>query len=132
MKKLISIILLFSLFSNISFGDTNCDWTTIKTLPDGGFEYSPALNICVGRLVQTNQIQTQQIADYQKAISLKDLALQNADARIQLWETSADNELDRLNKIQSDQKKSDWLMFGLGALTILGAGFMTAKLLHNQ
>lgn len=131
MKKFISFILFISLFSNIVLADTNCDWTTIKTLPDGGFEYSPALNICVGQLVQTNQIQTQQIADLTKAIQLKDLALTNADARIQLWETSADNELDRLNKIQSDQKKSDWLMFGLGALTVLGAGYMAARLVRN-
>ena len=127
MKKLIVLTILLSFISNIAFA--NCDWSTIKQLPDGGYEYSAELNICVGKLVQTNKLQLVQIEDLTKAIQLKDLALTNADARTQLWMTTAQNEQDRLSKISSAQSHSDFLYFGLGALTVIGAGFMTARLI---
>jgi len=126
MKKLICVILSLLMFSNICFAD--CDWAQIKKLPDGGYEYSPALNLCVGQLVQTNAVQTQQLQDLGKAIQLKDLALTNSDARVALWQKSSDDELSRLNTIQSDEKHSDWLFFGLGVATTFLAGYTAAKL----
>lgn len=135
MKKMISMILVFALSTSAFGAAPNCTapgfWSSIKLLPDGGFEYSPAQSLCVGQLVQDNKTQAAQIADYSKAISLKDLALVNSDARVALWQKSADDEMDRLSKIQADQKKSDWLIFGLGVVTTLGAGWMASKLIKN-
>jgi len=125
MKKLIALILCVS---NLAMADQTCDWSTIKQLPDGGFEYSATLNICVGQLVQDSKVKDQQITDLTKAISLKDLALTNADARIQLWMTSAENEQDRLSKISSDQKHSEYLAFGLGLLTAIGTGYALSRI----
>ena len=100
MNKLISIFLLMSMFSNSAFSDTViCDWTQIKKLPDGGYEYSPALNLCVGQLVQDSKIKDQQNQDLTKAIQLKDLALTNSDARVAMWQKSTNDEVDRLNTI---------------------------------
>jgi hypothetical protein len=130
MKNIIAIILAITVFSNLALAD-NCDWSTIKAMPNGDFEYSPQLNLCVGNLVQQNQVQTQQLSDLNQAIDLKNLALQNADARTALWEKTSDDELSRINKIESDSKQSGWLMFALGAGTVILSGFMAAKLVHN-
>lgn len=124
--KIITTFILMSLISTTSFSD--CDWSTIKKLPDGGYEYTPTLNLCVGQLVQDSAVKDQQIQDLTKAISLKDLAISNSDARVALWQKSADDEQDRLNKVSSDQKMSEWCFFSLGVLTTFAAGYAAAKL----
>lgn len=129
MKKLILLMTLFSFISNIAFGD--CDWSTIKKNPDNSYTYSAQLNLCVGNLVQQNSILTQQVADYQKAISLKDLAITASDQRIALWQKTSDDEQSRLAKMDADQKMSSWLYFGLGALTVIGTGFALGAVTHK-
>lgn len=128
MKKIFSALFLFVFMSNMALAD--CDWTTINKMPNGNFEYSPALNICVGQLVQDSGVKDQQVADLNKAIQLKDLALQVSDTRITLWQKSANDEMDRLNTIQSDSKKSDWLYFALGVGTTFLAGYMASRLMR--
>lgn len=120
MKKIASLLVLVSLFSNLAFGADNCDWSKIKKLPDGGYEYSLELNECVGRLVQENKVKDQQITDLTKAIQLKDLAIKDSDERANMWLTTSTREQERIVKIDADQKTSNLIYFGLGvALTVL-------------
>lgn len=128
MKKFIVCLLLFVSSAN-AFAD--CDWSTIKKLPDGGYEYSSDLNLCVGNLVQDNKTKDLQIADLNKAITLKDLALKESDERVALWSKNAGDELDRLNKISNDQKINDWLYFALGVGTTFLAAYSASKLIRN-
>ena len=131
MKKLITAILILLFTFGNAFADTsNCDWTQIKKLPNGDFDYSPALNLCVGQLVSDNKVQVQQIADYQKAISLIDLAVKYDDERVALWQKSADDELGRLNTMENLQKRSDWIMFGLGVVTTFAAAYTASRIYH--
>jgi hypothetical protein len=129
MKKLIISILLFCFASNFAFAD--CDWKQIKPLPDGGYEYSKELHLCVGNLVQQSKIQVQQIQDLNKAISLKDLAIKASDDRATSWMLTSKDLEERLQKVDSVQKRNDWLSFGLGAATVLGAGWMASQLIHR-
>jgi len=129
MKKLISFVLALCLFSNIAFADS-CDWSTIKKLPDGGFEYSAQLNLCVGALVQQAPTQTQQLSDLTQALSLKNAALLTSDQRTEMWIKNAQDSQDRLSKISADQKTNEWLFFGLGVATTFLAGYMASRLLH--
>lgn len=120
MKKLICFILLFSLNAR-----ANCDWSLgITPGPNHTFIYSDECHQEVGKLIQANK-------DLTSAIQLKDLALQTSDQRIAMWSKTAGDEQDRLNKIESDQRTNSWLYFGLGVFTVIGAGFMTAKLIKN-
>lgn len=130
MKKSIIILLMMCLTINAAFSD--CDWKTgITQGPNNTYIYSEACHLTVGKLVQTNKTQAAQIQDLTQAISLKDLALTNADSRIALWTTTAENEQDRLTKIDSQSKTNEWIFFGLGALTVLGSGLMAARLLGH-
>lgn len=128
MKKIISLLLLICLFSTSAFSD--CDWTGIKELPDGGYEYSPTLNLCVGQLVQDSKVKDQQISDLNKAISLKDLALTTADQRTLLWQKTSDDQLNRLNTIQADQARSGWIYYALGAASMFLGAYAAAKIIH--
>jgi hypothetical protein len=127
MKKLIVSLLLLCTFSNLAFAD--CDWKTgIVPGPNKTFVYSEACHLAVGKLVQDSTVKDQQILDYKQAISLKDLALTNSDARVAMWEKSSLDQMDRLTKIDSEQKHNDFLYFGLGILSAVAVGFATAKL----
>jgi hypothetical protein len=127
MKKLINLILLTTFVSNIAIAD--CDFSTgVTPGPNHTFVYSEECHLKVGTLVQDDATKTQQNTDLTQAIQLKDLALTKSDARVQLWtSTSADLE-NRLQKVDSMEKTNQWLYFGLGALTVIGAGLVTAKL----
>jgi hypothetical protein len=127
MKKL-CVFVLVSLISNIAFADCNFK-TDITPGPNHTFIYTEGCHLQVGQLVQTNKTQAAQITDLTKAIQLKDLALQNSDARVQLWQTTSQNMEERVMKIDSLEKKNDWLYFGLGVAATLGAGFMAARML---
>ena len=116
MKKLIVLILLFSVSAQAS-----CDWKTgITPGPNNTFIYSQECHQEVGKLVQANK-------DLTSAIQLRDLAIQQSDSRIALWEKTSDDELSRLNTMQADQKHNDTLYFILGLATAIGVGFAVSK-----
>jgi hypothetical protein len=128
MKKLIVSILLAIMTINSAFAD--CDFSSgITPGPNKTFIYTEECHLKVGHLVQDNAIMTKQLTDLNQAISLKDLALTKSDARAQLWMSTSENLEGRLQKVDSLEKSSQWLMFGLGALTVFGAGIMAAKLI---
>ncbi len=130
MKKLTSLILLLCLTLNMAYAD--CDFSTgITAGPNHTFIYSEACHQKVGQLVQDNAVQAQQIQDYQKAITLKDLAISYSDSRVAMWQKTSLDEQDRLVKIESEQKNNDFIYFGLGILATIGAGFMTARILSK-
>lgn len=128
MKKLICTFLILCI-STSALAD--CEWNTIKQLPDGNYEYPAKLHLCVGQLLEDNQTQAQQITDLNKAIDLKSLAINMSDQRVALWEKTADNEQQRLSTMESDQKHSDWLYFGLGVATTFLAAYGAAQLIHH-
>ena len=128
MMKIISVFLISVLFCNYSFA--TCDFSKgITSLPDGNYEYSKECHLAVGQLVQDNATKDVQIQDLTKAISLKDLAIKASDDRATLWSNTSQNLENRLQKVDSLQSKNQLLMFALGAFTVIGAGFMTARLI---
>lgn len=130
MKKLIISIILGSLISNICLGD--CNWSTgITAGPNKTFIYSEACHLQVGKLVQDSKVKDQQLTDLNKAITLKDLALKTSDDRATLWYNTSSSLEDRLQKVDSIEKHSQWLYFGLGVLTTFAAGYVAAQLVRK-
>ena len=125
MKKLICALLIFS---NLAMAD--CDFSKgITPGANGSYVYSAECHLMVGTLVQSNSVKDQQLADLNKALALKDAALLTADQRIVLWQKDSSDQLDRLVKIESTQKSSEYLAFGLGVLATVATGIMTARLI---
>src|SRR5580704_2146600 len=115
MKTLIVTIFAFILTIQNSFAD-NCDWSQIKANSDGTYTYSAELNRCVGRTVRDLNAANQQIADYQKSITLKDLAIKDADSRANTWMNTSLTLEDHLSTIDSEIQKNKILYLGLGIL----------------
>jgi hypothetical protein len=106
-----------------------CDFSAIKKTGDDSFVYTKELHLCVGQMKQDLEVAQKQIVDLTGAIQLKDLAIQKADERTQLWRDTTLNLNDRLGKVEELKSGNEKLMFALGIATTIAAGFMTAKLL---
>jgi hypothetical protein len=115
MKNIISIAISLTLFSGVSFAD--CQFNDLKHNADGTVTYSAADHVCVGNLVQDNATKAKQVDDLNKAITLKDLALTKSDQRVQMWQDTTFKLEDNMQKVDSLQKTSQWVWFGLGVLT---------------
>lgn len=126
MNQFVRVLVTFCILCNQVFA--GCDWAQIKKNPDNTFTYPENLHICVGKLVQDNKVKDQQLSDLTKAISLKDLAIKEADGRATLWSDTSSKLEDRLQKVDSLEKKNEWLYFSLGVLTTFAAGYTAAKL----
>lgn len=130
MKKLISVILTLCLFSNFAFAD--CDFSKgITKLPDGNYEYSLECHLKVGQLVQDSAVKDKQIQDLTTALDLKNAALTIADQRVALWEKTSDDELSRLNTMESDQHHDNTLAFALGVATTFLAAYAAGQVIHR-
>ena len=124
MKKLISIITIMC-FSSLSVG--SCEWKNIKDNGNKTYTYGLDCHLEVGKLVQDSKIKDQQIADYLKAISLKDEALKAADKRATLWNNTASDLEGRLQKIDSLERFNAILYFGGGILAAVLIGIGLAQ-----
>jgi|ERR1700677_2068272 len=131
MKKLISIVAAISLFSNVCFGD--CDFSKgITKLPDGSYQYTAACNLAAGQAVADNAVKAKQIADLNKAVQLKDLALTTADQRADNWMDSSLKQGEYIQKISSLQKEEFWIAFGLGILVTSAAITAAAQVINRH
>jgi len=128
MKKIISIVILICISSNAL---ADCDWTKIKENADGTYTYSKELNLCEGKLVQDTKIKDQQLQDLSKSVNLKDLALKDSDTRATNWSETSRQLEERLQKVDSSQKSSEYLSFGLGVFFTILSVYGASKLVHN-
>lgn len=127
MKKVVALVAALALFSSTCFAE--CDFSTgAVRQADGTYQYTKECHIKVGELVQGAKIKDEQIQDYKKAIELKDLTIQKADQRTQLWIDTSMKLEDNIQKIQSYRGRNEWIYFGLGALTVFAAGMAAAQL----
>lgn len=133
--KLLSLILIISLFSSHSFGLTTttadgtiCDWSKVVTNPDGTYSYSKELNLCVGKTVQDGQTKDLKIADLYKAVDSYQKTIATDEQRIQSAMEALSRISARVEKAESLQQNNDKLAFGLGVLTAFLAAEAAAKL----
>ena len=87
-KKLLSIFLMIATTNQ---ANASCDFSKdIKENLDGTFTYSKDCNVEVGKRIKELDIRRQQIEDFNKAITLKDLAISKADERAKAIQDSTD------------------------------------------
>ena len=128
LKLFISLLVIVALLVPRTAYTADCDWSQIKKNADGTYIYSEKLHLCVGKLVQDNKVKTQQITDFTKALSLKDLSIKASDDRANLWMDTSGKLEARLQKVDSLQKDNEWIFFGLGVLATSFAAYTASKL----
>lgn len=130
MKKIITLFLLFSIFSSSVFAE--CDFKTgITKQVDGNYLYSKGCHVAVGQMKQDLDIANEQNLKFAKALELKDLALSKADQRADMWQSTAFKLEDRITKIDSMHSTNQWMMFGIGMVTMFGAAYAASQLIHR-
>jgi hypothetical protein len=94
----------------------------------GNFVYSKDCHIEFGRLRQIERDREKQIEHLNKSIQLKDLALDMANERIDMWQKATYKVEDRLLKMESNSDKTKWIYFGLGVIVMGGATWAAGQL----
>lgn len=126
MKKILLTILAMTILSNTALAE--CDFSTGITQSGSNYIYTKECHIKVGEMKRDNDIFTEQNEKLTKALTLKDLTINTADQRADMWKTATLKLEDRMVTIDQMEKKNQLLMFGLGVLTAIGAGYAAAKL----
>lgn len=129
MKKVTAFFLIAITLTTSAFAE--CDYSKIIHNENGTYTYSKELHVCVGQMKQDLETATTQLGEYKKAIELKDLAISKADQRSQLWMDTSDKLQTRLNAVADMSNKNQWLMFGLGVVTALGAGYVASQVYRH-
>lgn len=109
---------IFILALLISFEAVACRWSTIRREGDE-FVYSPKCHVEVGKLVLTEPLKQEQVAELTKAIELKDLAIEKANMRAAIWENETNEQYNMLLKNQKSAKLEKIAYFGLGVVSVL-------------
>lgn len=128
MKKLIAAFLLIISLSNVAIAD--CDFSTVVHNADGTMTYTKELHICVGQMKADLDSANAQIADYQRAISLKDLAITDSQNRSDIWMKSTFSLQDRIDKVDEYKSKNELLYF-IGGVVFTGLAVWGAGQLHH-
>jgi hypothetical protein len=123
MKKILNVIILSMMIPSLAFG--SCDFSLIKPLADGNFEYPKVCHEYVG-------VMSKQIADLNKAIQLDNDALLKADTRADNWMSTSLKLEEQFQKTSQLQKSNEDLYFGLGILATVLTGFAVANLTHRN
>lgn len=127
MKKFVSVAILVAILSQSAFAECNFK-TDITKNDDGSYRYPRECHLKVGEMKQDNEIKDAQIADYKKAIELKDLALVKTEERADKWMNTAIKMEDKLLKVEDLQSKNNTLHFGLGVATAILAVWAAGQL----
>jgi len=112
MKKVLNLILILNLSSLPAFA---CDFSKdITKNANGSYTYTKDCHIKVGQTVKKLELKTQQVEALEKALELKDLALDKSHERIQSWMDVSIRLEDRVNTIDRLKDRNKWLYFTLG------------------
>lgn len=113
MKKFVIFIICATLIYSPTYAD--CDFSKdIQKQADGSYNYTKDCHIEVGKKVDALSKREQQVEKLEKAIDLKDLALDKAHERIDLWRETSYKIEDRANAMEQMKKNNELMYFALG------------------
>lgn len=98
----------------------------IQRNEDGTYTYTRDCHVEVGKKLDELDIRLLQIEDLKSSLDLKDMALDKAEDRIELWRDTSFKLEDRVNKIEQYKSEQQWWWFALGVVVtgaaVYGAG----------
>jgi hypothetical protein len=96
----------------------NCDWSTVY-LTGSGYLYNSECHNQVGILVENEKDFEIEVDSLRKAISIKDLTIQDLKANSSMWEGEATEQFQRFEKYKKAESTRTWLYVGGGAAAAL-------------
>ena len=120
---LISINILYPLPLNAA---TPCQWDSIVKI-EGGYLYPKECHIEVGKTLKENDLRKEQNEKLNKSIELKDLAIQKADERADIWQENSYKQYDRLQTQDRLAKYENWILFGGGFFMGIASAYVGGK-----
>lgn len=109
------IVVLSLLFNQVAFAECNYA-EDIKKQSETSYSYTKECHVEVGMKFKELDLRIQQVEYYKRSLDSQQGALNNANARIELWRNTAFQLEDRVNKIDSYRERQNWIWFGLGIL----------------
>ena len=107
---------------------STCDFKSIKKIGADSFLYTKDCHLEVGKLVKESKIRKEQVTNLNKSLTLKDLAITKADARISLWKDTTYKLEDRMLKQRKYSRLNNTLIFGSGVLTVILSAWAMGQL----
>jgi hypothetical protein len=130
MRKLLVALTIACLLPFSAMAD--CDFKTgITKNENGTYTYTRECHIKVGELRQDLDIANEQNLKFTKALELKDLAINKADQRADMWQQTAFKLEDRITTIDNMRTSNQWIMFGVGVATMFAASYAASQLSHR-
>jgi hypothetical protein len=114
--------LVLFIIPNIAFAQ--CDFTSILPTNHNTFEYTEGCHREVG-------LMKVKLEKLNKVIELKDLALDKANERAELWMNTSIQMQDKFMKVEKLNRENGWIYFGAGMLTMLGAAYVLSVSTHH-
>jgi hypothetical protein len=92
------------------------------------YVYSIDCHIEFGRLIEVEKKRKEQVDHLEKSITLKDLAINTSNKRVELWKKTTYKIEDKLVRLEKNNNRLKWMYFGLGILIMAGATYGASKL----
>jgi hypothetical protein len=105
----------------------SCDFSSIKQI-DGGFLYPPECHRTVGNAMQERKLLKQENEELRKAITFKDLAINEANVRADTFQKVAMDNTERMHAMSSSSQIKDILTFSGGVVSGLALGIISTKI----
>lgn len=119
MKTIVIIITIWTLLLQSAFAG-KCDWSKDIKREGDKFIYTPYCHNEVGLMVKDIKDYKIQVNELEKTIEMKDLVIEKADERIELWRKQSYNQYERLQKAYKWQDaENKWYFVGGVVLTVL-------------
>jgi hypothetical protein len=103
-----------------------CDWAMIRK-QNNDFIYPAECHREVGRLVEVESKRKEQVEELNKALTLKDLALQKSDERVILWQSESERQLKNLEKMSKNNSLQNSGYFLAGMASVLFGAWAVQK-----
>jgi hypothetical protein len=125
----ISDIIAIILLCFLSVEALSCDFgNDITKNEDGTYTYSRECHILVGNKLNELKLRKEEIAELRISLKLKDLALTEANTRIDLWKNQTLELESRINSQDKWSKYNNWINIGIGIGLTVASGWALGQI----
>lgn len=123
---MVKLFITLLLIPQLLYAACNPKTDIVKT--STGWQYSNDCHIEVGKKIKQGEKYKEALAEAEKVIELKDLALTVQYDRVDMWQQTTFKMEDRLLKVERLNKTDHWIWFGIGIIVMGAATYGAGQL----